>query len=394
MATGTTKPMLDESPLLILMDGNAMVHRAFHAIQEPLNVGRTGEEVRAVYGFLNSFLRTIADWKPTHCAIAFDLPGPTFRHLEYQEYKAQRPPSPPELRTQFARVRHFMEAFGVPIFEQPGYEADDVLGSLCRQAEEQQIETVVLTGDTDELQLVSPWVRVLLSYSVQRTTLYDVAKVRERYGGLGPETVPDIKALQGDSSDNIPGVPGVGAKTAIKLLSEFASVEGIYERLDEVAPPKTQERLRDHRELALQGKYLTTIVRDLPIDLDLEQTRFWRYDRARVVDALTELEFFSMVSRIPEPGGDGGPAGQAELPMEVPARETRYEVVETPRPSRSWSASWTLPAGSPSTSRRRRPRPSPPTWWGSPSRARRTPASTCRSDTSRAVRFPWSGPSR
>jgi DNA polymerase-1 len=330
MAAEKTMSMLEDAPLLILMDGHAMVHRAFHAIQEPMNVRRTGEEIGAVYGFINTFLRVLADLRPTHCAIAFDLSAPTFRHLEYDQYKAQRPPTPPELPPQIDHVRRLMDVFGVPIFDQKGYEADDVLGTLSRQAEERQIETIVLTGDTDELQLVSPWVRVLLSYSVQRSTLYDIAKVRERYGGLGPEAVADIKALQGDTSDNIPGVPAVGAKTAIKLLNEFGTVEGIFERIDEVKPPRIQQSLRDNRELALRGKFLTTIVTDVPVDLDLERARFWKYDRAEVVAALGELEFHSVVNRIPEPQGGGVSATQSELPMEVPIRETDYGVVDTP----------------------------------------------------------------
>ena len=328
MTTQEMNSMLERKPLLILMDGHAMVYRAWHAIREPLGIRSTGEEVRAVFGFLNTFLRCLADWRPTHCAIAFDLSGPTFRHLEYDEYKAQRPPMPPELHPQFDRVRHIMKAFGVPVFEHDGYEADDVLGTLCRQAEERDVETLVLTGDTDELQLVSPWVRVLLSYSVQGRTLYDVAKVRERYGGLGPNVVPDIKALQGDTSDNIPGVPGVGAKTAIRLLSEYETIEGIYENLDRVTPARIQKNLGEHRELALRWKFLTTIARDVPLQLDLDETRFWRYDRSKVVEALTELEFFSMVPRIPDPTGDGAPAKQAELPIPL-ERETRYTVVDT-----------------------------------------------------------------
>ena len=330
MASQGTKSMLDKKPLLILMDGHAMVYRAWHAIQQPLNVRRTGEEVRAVFGFLNTFLRSLADWEPTHCAIAFDLSGPTFRHRQYDEYKAQRPPMPPELRTQVDRVREMMKVFGVPIFDKEEYEADDVLGTLCRQAEEQEIETLVLTGDTDELQLVSPWVRVLLSYSVQGRTVYDVAKVKERYGGLGPELIPDIKALQGDTSDNIPGVPGIGAKNAIRLLNEYSSLEGIFESLDSVTPPKTQQNLREYQEQAVHGKFLTTIVRDVPVKLDLNESEFWNYDRASVVEALTELEFFSMVPRIPDPSGDGSSGDQAELPIAEEARDTKYTVVDTP----------------------------------------------------------------
>ena len=330
MATATTKPLIEDRPLLILMDGHAMVHRAFHAIQQPLNVSTTGEEVRGVFGFLNTFLRTLTELKPTHCAITFDLSAPTFRHHQYDQYKAQRPPSPPELRAQFPHVRRAMTAFGVPIFEEEGYEADDVLGTLCRQAEQQEIDTIILTGDTDELQLVSPLVRVLLTYGVQNKTLYDVAKVRERYGGLGPETVPDIKALQGDTSDNIPGVPGVGSKTAIRLLNQFSSVEGILDHLDEIDSAKTRQSLEDNRELALHGKFLTTIVRDVPVELGLETAKFWEYDRADVIEVLRDLEFVSMVERIPDPRGDGATSTQAELPMATPTRETRYTVVDSP----------------------------------------------------------------
>ena len=328
MSSSGTMPMFKEKPLLILMDGHALVHRAWHAIEQPLNVSSTGEDVRAVYGFLNAFLRSLSDLNPTHCAIAFDLPVPTFRHIAFKEYKAQRPPTPPELRGQFDRVRQMMKAFGVPIFEVEGFEADDVLGTLCRQAEQQEIETLVLTGDTDTLQLVSPWVRVLMSHAVQKKTIYDVTAVRERYGGLGPEAVADIKALQGDTSDNIPGVPGVGAKTAIRLISEFGSVEGIYESLALVTPPRIQKNLEDNRGLALQGKMLTTIVRDVPLELDLESSRFWRYDRGEVVGLLKDLEFVSMVSRIPASDQDGGGIDK-EVDITVDSVETHYATVDT-----------------------------------------------------------------
>ena len=331
MTSGGTLPMLTESPLLILMDGHAMVHRAWHGIQQPLNVRSTGEEVRAVFGFLNTFIRSLSDLRPTHCAIAFDLPAPTFRHRQFKQYKAQRPPTPPELRGQFGRVRQLMETFGVPIFEIEGYEADDVLGTLCRQAEEQQIETLILTGDTDTLQLVSPWVRVLMSYSVQKKAIYDEAAVRERYGGLGPEVVADIKALQGDTSDNIPGVPGVGIKTAISLLSKFGTVEGIYEDLDSVSPARVQQTLRDNKDAALQAKMLTTIVKDVPVTLDLEASRFWNFDRPGVVGLLKELEFFSMISRIPQPTGGAGSTDNS--PTLFDSKEPRDETAGSARPS-------------------------------------------------------------
>ncbi len=202
-----TLSMLERKPLLILIDGHALVHRAWHAIRQPLNLRSTGEDVRAIFGYMNIFLKTLSDWNPTHIAVTFDVSAPTFRHERFANYKAHRPPTPPELRPQFDHIKNLMRAFNVPIFEQAGYEADDLLGTLCRQAGEHEIETIVLTRDTDTLQLVSPWVRILLSHAVGNRTLYDITAVKERYGGLGPDVVADIKALEGDSSDNIPGRP-------------------------------------------------------------------------------------------------------------------------------------------------------------------------------------------
>ena len=321
-------PLLDApaNPLLILIDGHALVHRAFHAIREPLTVQRSGEDVSAVYGYLNAFLRTIDEWQPSHCIVAFDVSAPTFRHQAFAEYKAHRPPTPPELRGQFGRVRQLMQAFGVPIFEAPGFEADDLLGSLGRQAEERRIETLILTGDSDILQLVSPQVRVLLASSARNSTLYDMAKVRERYGGLGPESVAEIKALQGDTSDNIPGVPRVGIKTAVNLLAAHGSIEGIYEHLDAVKPPRIQQTLRDNKDLAFQCKMLTTIRRDAPAQLDLDAARFGGFDRAEVVALLRELEFVSMVNRIPLPADA---AQMSLMDAAPPADNTDYAIVDT-----------------------------------------------------------------
>ena len=321
---------LREKPLLIIIDGHAIVHRSWHAIsvRKHLSVSRTGENITAVFGFTNTFLKAIQEWSPTHCAIAFDLPTPTFRHLRFEEYKAQRPPSPPELAPQFDRIRQLMRAFNVSIFEAEGYEADDVIGTLCRKAEEQTIETVILTGDTDTFQLVSPWVRVALHYSIQDRKIYDETEVRSRYGGLSPGQQPDLKALKGDPSDNIPGVPGIGDKTAVRLISEYGSIEGLYENVDNVTPPKLKESLLAHRERAFQGKELTTIVRDAPVELDLEKCRFWRYHRNDVVDLFRELEFSRMVSRLPEPLESPLPA-EKEASTE-PGRGLAPQIIEKP----------------------------------------------------------------
>jgi DNA polymerase I len=222
-----------QKPLLVLIDGHALVHRAFHALP-PLSVGKTGEPTGAVYGFVSMLLKTLHDLKPTHWAIAFDLPTPTFRHLEYEQYKAQRPKTPDELIRQFRRVREIVEGFKMPIFEVEGYEADDVLGTIASQASSQGVETIIVTGDNDELQLISEKVKVLLPQrTFGETSLHDARAVREKFA-VDPEQIPDLKALKGDPSDNIPGVPGVGGRTASRLIQQFGSVEGIYDRIHEV----------------------------------------------------------------------------------------------------------------------------------------------------------------
>ena len=331
-AAGAT-PLLEpqQTQLLILIDGHALVHRAHHAMRDPLTVQSTGEVVSGVYGFLNMFLRAIEEWKPTHCIVTFDVSAPTFRHEAFKEYKAHRPPTPPELRDQFGRVKQFMEAFNVPVFEMAGFEADDILGTLGSQAEAQHLETLILTGDSDILQLVSPSVRVLLDSGRQRANAYDIAGVQERYEGLGPEYVAEIKALEGDKSDNIPGVPRVGRKTAIKLLSEYGSIEGIYEHIDEVKPPGIQKSMRENEELALHCKMLTTIRRDVPVELDTNAARFGGFERSEVLALMRELEFFSMVNRIPSNGMSGAEGEQLGM-LDMTADErtpAEYIVVDT-----------------------------------------------------------------
>ena len=309
-----------ESPLLLLLDGHALVHRAWHAIQNPLTVQRTGQEVQGVYGFVQMLLKAVQDHKPTHMALTFDRPEPTFRDRIYAEYKAQRPAMPQGLRAQFPHVRRFMEALQVPIFEMSDYEADDLLGTLAAQAEEQGIQAVIITGDTDTLQLVSPHVRVLLQHHIQKQNLYDEAEVRRRYGGLEPGQVRYLKALCGDTSDNVPGIPGVGQKTAEKLLLAYGTLEGIYDHLDEL-PAKQRALLEEHRDLVFRGLELVTIVRDTPVQLDLDACRWGTYDRNEVVDVLKDLEFFSVIPRLPD-------GAHAETPGPIAdAVETTYTTV-------------------------------------------------------------------
>ena len=320
----------EESPLLLLMDGHAMVHRSFRAIsvQRHLSISGTGEDTTGVYGFTNVFLRALQDWKPTYCAIAFDMSGPTFRHERFEEYKAQRPSMPPELRPQFDRVRQLMTGFGVPIFQMEGYEADDIIGTLARQAEAHGVDTVIITGDRDTFQLISPKTRVDLFYSIQDRTTYDEPELEKRYSGLTAAQQPDFKALVGDSSDNIPGVPRVGEKRAIGLLTDFHDLEGIYEHLEEVKPPSVKTSLAENRERAFENRWLMTINRESPVELDLEGSRFGAYDRKSVVDLLSELEFFSVIGRLPGPTG-GEDEAWGEAPKGPAAADTDYEAVRT-----------------------------------------------------------------
>ncbi|MFL2803292.1 MAG: DNA polymerase I [Dehalococcoidia bacterium] len=290
---------MEHDQTLVLIDGHALIHRAFHAIQNPLTVSTTGQDVRAVYGFTNAFLKCLEEMNPSHIVVTFDLPKPTFRHKLFKEYKAHRKPSPPELRGQFDIVRNLMKEFKVPIFELEGYEADDLLGTLSDQAEKTGIKSLILTGDSDTLQLVTPNVQVIMNSGTQKQTTYDIDGVKGRYGGLGPEYVAQIKALQGDSSDNIPGVPGIGIKTAINLLLQFGSIDEIFNNIELVKPPKAQSNLKEFKQLAYSSYELTQIIKSVPVTLDLSQAEFGNFDRDNVVNFLANLEFHSIIPRIP-----------------------------------------------------------------------------------------------
>ena len=290
----------ESKPLLVLLDGHGIIHRAYHAMKEPLTVRRTGEVVSAVYGFANTLLSVLEELKPTHIAVALDPPGPTFRHIRDETYKAHRPEAPEDLVSQFDRVREVIDAFNIPVYMVEGYEADDVLGSLARQASEQGVDTFLVTLDSDIVQLVRPGVRVFMLRPYQRdTVVYDEEAAREHYK-VEPSQMADFKGLKGDVSDNIPGVPGIGEKTAAKLVQQFGSVEDIYEHLEEVEPEKLRENLRQHEEQARHSKEMVVIDSQAPATLELKACRVHDYDRQRVLDLFRELEFRSLVSRLPE----------------------------------------------------------------------------------------------
>ncbi len=330
-ATPAATVAKEREPLLMIMDGHAMVHRSFRAIstQRHLTVNATGEDVTGVYGFANVFLRALNEWNPTYCAIAFDMPAPTFRHKKFPEYKAQREATPEELRPQFGRVKQLMEAFGVAVFELEGWEADDVIGTLSAQAEKMGIDSVILTGDRDTFQLISPRVRVDLASSIQDRKVYDEEALQERYSGLTAAQQTDFKALLGDTSDNIPGVPKVGEKTAIALLNDYQDLEGIYEHIEEVTRPSVKASLAEFKDRAFANRDLMTIDRESPVELDLEGAKFGDFDRNSVVQLMTELEFFTVIPRIPETEASQGTPDAAASPVQAPGEGADYTVVQT-----------------------------------------------------------------
>lgn len=304
---------------LILIDANALIHRSFHALP-PLTT-KKGEMVNGVYGFCLILLKMLKELKPDYVAAAFDLPEPTFRHLEYKEYKAHRPKTPEELKTQFVRVKEILTAFGVPIYEMAGFEADDVIAALTKQVEpEKDLKSIIVTGDLDLLQLVSDGKVAVytLKKGISDTAIYDEQGVEKRFG-LKPEQLVDFKALKGDPSDNIPGVPGIGEKTAAALLQEFEMLEGIYEAMEKkMAGPKTAltpkliGKLREFKEQAFLSKKLAQVRFDVPLKFNLENARFGAYDQEALIKIFQEMEFFTLLSRLPaqssEEAKDGLPA--------------------------------------------------------------------------------------
>ncbi len=281
---------------LILIDGNAIVHRAFHALP-PLKTDE-GVLVNAAYGFSSMLLNLLNDKKPDYIAVSFDLAKKTFRHEEYKEYKATRKKAPDGLYEQFPIVKEIVRTFNIPIYEIEGFEADDVLGTLSYQADQKgDIETYIFTGDMDTLQLVSDRTFILApSKGISEPVVYDEQKVRAKYG-LSPSQIIDMKGLQGDNSDNIKGVQGIGPKTAKDLLQKYKNLEGIYEHLDEIKGA-AKSKLENDKESAFFSRYLATIVRDVPLKLDLEKCKTHEYDEDKLMGLFLKLGFKRLLIKL------------------------------------------------------------------------------------------------
>ncbi|MEZ4672843.1 MAG: DNA polymerase I [Caldilineaceae bacterium] len=305
---------------LLLIDGHSQAYRAYFGMKTPLST-RTGELTGAVFGFARKLLSVIKEYQPDQVAVAFDL-GDTWRHTTFADYKATRDAMPDEMRTQMARIEELLRAFNIPIVTYPDFEADDVLGTLSRQAAASDTNVLILTGDRDMFQLISEQVQILYTPGGPnpKTTVYGLAELQERYD-LSPSQFIDLKALTGDSSDNIPGVPGVGEKTASKFLKEYGSLDRLYEHVDEISGPKTRQNLIDAKPQVDLNKTLVTIVRDLDLTYDPEQCRLQDYDQDAVIKLFNELEFRSLLKELPQsdvPGAtDSGQMGLFDSPAEA-----------------------------------------------------------------------------
>jgi len=276
---------------LYVIDGNAYIHRAFHAL--PPLTNSLGQMVNAVYGFTRMLLKILREEKPDCLAVCFDFPAPTFRHREFQEYKATRKETPDELKQQIPLAHSIVKALNIPIFEKEGYEADDLIGTLAKKASKENIETIIVTGDKDALQLVDDFVKVL---NEPKNIFYTKEVVKEEIG-VSPGQITDLMGLIGDASDNVPGVWGVGPKTATGLIQEFGSLENLYQNLAKVKG-KLREKLEKEKDKAFISRRLVTIVKDVPMEVEVRDCRVREFNREELLKLLRELEFKTLIGEL------------------------------------------------------------------------------------------------
>ena len=309
---------------LILIDAHSLIYRAFFALP-PMSTS-DGRVTNAVYGF-TSMLAIVLASRPEFAIAAFDLGKPTFRSQEYEEYKAGRRAMPDDLRPQIEMVREVLDSFAIPIYGVEGFEADDVIGTLARIADERGHAVTIVSGDLDCLQLVTESVEALVPRrGITDTFVYGPDQVRQRYG-FEPAQLVDFKALRGDTSDNIPGVPGVGDKTAAKLVQDYVSVEALLDRLDELPEGRLKKSLQANADKVRLGKRMVTIVRDVPVELELEKARWTRYDYEKTRRVFDHLEFRQLLSRFPPP--DQAPV-QPSLTFEPAPQSPGLKIVDDP----------------------------------------------------------------
>ncbi|MFH0985998.1 MAG: DNA polymerase I [Candidatus Omnitrophota bacterium] len=297
---------------LFLVDGHSFCYRAFYAI--PSLTNSKGEPTNAIYGFVAMMRRLMEEQRPERMAVCFDRKEPTFRHEQYAGYKAHRKPMPEELVKQIEPIKQFCRLSNMTIFEKAGYEADDVIGTLARKGEKEGYQVFIITGDKDAFQLVNDQIKILQPH--KENLIYDAEKVRERFSGLGPDRVVDILALMGDASDNIPGVPGIGEKTAIKLIQTFGSLDQLIERFEELPSEKQRQKIRENMEDLKMSQRLATIDTDTPVEIDWQALRVVEADAEALTEFFKRYEFRGFLKNV-------APVVEKE------AKERRYQAVTT-----------------------------------------------------------------
>ncbi len=294
---------MEEKKRLIIIDSNALLHRSFHALP-PLET-KKGEQTGAVYGFLLTLFKAIKDLKPDYLVACFDTPAPTFRHRIFKDYKAKRPKTPEELSQQIPKIKEILKSFDIPILEKEGFEADDLIATVSEKASKEKIdfslETYIVSGDLDTLQFVDDNTKVYtLGRGIKETIIYDKEKVFSRFG-VSPEQIIDFKALAGDASDNIPGVPGIGQKTSSELLKDFGSLKSLYQKIEKGKPnikPRIKEILLRNKEQAFLSQILAEAKKDVPMDFDIRKCEFGKFDQKEVEKVLNSFEFYSLITRL------------------------------------------------------------------------------------------------
>lgn len=295
---------------LVLIDGNAILHRAYHAL--PPLIDKNKEPINAVYGFVSMLLRVIQDLKPSDMVVCFDRKEPTFRHEEYEKYQSHRPEMDKELSSQFEKARKVIDAFGIPVFSKAGFEADDVIGTLAREAEKDVESVIIVTGDKDILQLVNEKTKVYLPVKgLSSAVLMGEIEVIEKLG-VKPSQVDDYKALVGDPSDNYPGVPGIGPVTAVKLLNEYEDLDNIYKNIKKL-PQTTQDKLMEGKESAIMSRKLAQIITNVEVHIDLKKSSKWQIDSKKVFDTFKTFGFKTLTKRIKKVGEEIKKENQMDL---------------------------------------------------------------------------------
>lgn len=306
---------MSDRPIFLLIDGHAVIYRAYYGL--PKLTDPQGRIINAVYGFTRILLSAIREFKPEYLAVTYDHPKPTFRHKEFKDYKAHRPEMPDDLQPQIPLVKEVVSALNIPQFEKEGFEADDLIGALSYQLDHQPQElkapedllTIIVTGDKDLLQLADENTHVWIPGRRQKPDIeYDRQKVVQELG-LKPEQVVDMKALMGDASDNIPGIKGIGEKTAVKLLKNYPSLEKIYEEVDKIEADKREpgdvlkgsllKKLIESKEQAFLSQRLAKIEQDIDLEIDLPQCRVDSYSKEEVVKLFQQLDFKSLIPKLP-----------------------------------------------------------------------------------------------